>query len=79
MLASYSDYIEHHQYPTGASLVATENGRPAAFLISVELFDVLLAHVETIKKSERLAGTARSEEQFKKALFQNLRRSQRYR
>ena len=54
-------------------LVVTENGRPAAYLISVDMFDALLDHLETIEKSELLAGIAQGEEQFKRRGFQNLR------
>ena len=52
--------------------MVTENGRPVAYLISVELFDALLAHIETIEKSELLARTAHGEEQFKKGAFKTL-------
>jgi prevent-host-death family protein len=53
-------------------LVVTENGRPAAYLISVDMFDALLAHLETIEQSELLAGIAQGEEQFKKGAFKTL-------
>jgi len=38
-------------------LIFTENGRPAAYLISVDMFDALLAHLETLEKSELLEGS----------------------
>ena len=53
-------------------LVVTENGRPAAYLISVDMFDALLDHLEIIEKSELLAGIAQGEEQFKKGAFKTL-------
>ena len=53
-------------------LVVTENGRPAAYLISVDMFDALLAHLETIEKSELLTGIAQSEEQFQEGSFKTL-------
>ena len=53
-------------------LVVTENGRPAAYLISVDMFDALLAHLEIIEKSELLAGIDQGEEQFKQGAFKTL-------
>jgi prevent-host-death family protein len=53
-------------------LVVTENGRPAAYLISIDMFDALLARLETVEQSELLAGIAQGEEQFKKGAFKTL-------
>jgi prevent-host-death family protein len=53
-------------------LVVTENGRPTAYLVSVEMFDSLLSHMETLEKSELLAGLAQGEEQFKLGSFKTL-------
>jgi prevent-host-death family protein len=53
-------------------LVVTENGRPAAYLISVDMFDALLAHVETLEKSELLEGIAQGEAQFTQGAFKTL-------
>ena len=53
-------------------LVVTENGRPAAYLISVDMFDALLSHLETIEQSELLAGIAQGEKQFQQGAFKTL-------
>lgn len=53
-------------------LVVTENGRPTAYLVSVEMFDSLLSHMEALEKSELLAGLAQGEEQFKQEAFKTL-------
>lgn len=53
-------------------LVVTENGRPAAYLISVDMFDALLSHVETLETSELLEGIARGEKQFQQGKFKTL-------
>ena len=53
-------------------LVVTENGRPAAYLINIDMLDALLAHLETIEKSELLAGIALGEKQLKQGAFKTL-------
>ena len=53
-------------------LVVTKDGRPAAYLISVDMFDALLAHLDTIEKSKLLAGIAQGKEQFNKGAFKTL-------
>lgn len=53
-------------------LVVTENGRPAAYLISVEMFDALLSRLETLETAELLEGIAQGEAQFKQGAFKTL-------
>ena len=53
-------------------LVVTENGRPAAYLISVDMFDALLSHLETLETSELLEGIDRGERQFRQGQFKTL-------
>ena len=53
-------------------LIVTENGRPAAYIISVDMFDALIAHLDTLEKSELLAGIARGESQFEQGAFKTL-------
>lgn len=53
-------------------LVVTENGRPTAYLVSIEMFDSLLSQMEALEKSELLAGLAQGEEQFKQGSFKTL-------
>lgn len=53
-------------------LVVTENGRPAAYLVSVEMFDALLSRLETLEASELLEGIAQGEAQFKRGAFKTL-------
>ena len=53
-------------------LIFTENGRPAAYLIGVEMFDALLSHLETLERSELIEGIAQGEEQFKQGTFKTL-------
>ncbi|MCI0397833.1 MAG: type II toxin-antitoxin system prevent-host-death family antitoxin [Chloroflexi bacterium] len=53
-------------------LVVTEDGRPAAYLISVELFDTMLAQLETLEAAELVANLAAGEEQFARGAYKTL-------
>ena len=53
-------------------LVVTENGRPAAYLISVELFDRLMAHLEIRNDEELKTAIALGEEQFAQGQYKTL-------
>lgn len=53
-------------------LVVTENGRPSAYLISVELFDRLVAQLEAIEDAELQAYLAMGEQQFAQGAYKTL-------
>ncbi len=53
-------------------LVVTENGRPSAYLISVELFDRLVAQLEAIEDAELKAYLAMGEQQFAQGAYKTL-------
>jgi prevent-host-death family protein len=53
-------------------LVVTENGRPSAYLISVELFDRLVAQLEVIEDAELQAYLAVGERQFTQGAYKTL-------
>jgi prevent-host-death family protein len=58
---------EVHQAVSNAQrepLIVTENGRPTAYLISIELFDSLVAQIEAVENTELINGIAVGEEQF---------------
>lgn len=53
-------------------LVVTENGRPAAYLISVDLFDALVTQLEAIEQAELKAAIAVADEQFDQGAYKTL-------
>jgi prevent-host-death family protein len=53
-------------------LVVTEEGRPAAYLISVELFDSLIAHLEALEEAELVTNIAIGERQFARGAYKTL-------
>lgn len=53
-------------------LVVTENGRPSAYLISVELFDRLVAQLEAIEDAELKAYLSMGEQQFAQGAYKTL-------
>ena len=53
-------------------LVVTENGRPAAYLISVELFDALVAQLAALDDAELRASIDVGEQQFKQGAYKTL-------
>lgn len=53
-------------------LIVTEAGRPAAYLISIELFDALLAQLETWEQAELTEAIERGEAQFAAGQFHTL-------
>jgi prevent-host-death family protein len=53
-------------------LIVTENGRPTAYLVSVELFDNLIAQLEELENSELVNGIAIGEEQFARGAYKTL-------
>lgn len=53
-------------------LVVTENGRPTAYLISVDLFDLLVAQLEMIEDAELKAYIAAGEHQFAAGAYKTL-------
>lgn len=53
-------------------LVVTENGRPSAYLISVELFDRLVAQLGVIEDAELQAYLAVGERQFAQGVYKTL-------
>jgi PHD/YefM family antitoxin component YafN of YafNO toxin-antitoxin module len=53
-------------------VIVTENGRPAAYLISVELFDSLITQLEVLEEEKVIAGIAAGEEQFTRGEFKTL-------
>ncbi|MFZ0544483.1 MAG: type II toxin-antitoxin system prevent-host-death family antitoxin [Candidatus Promineifilaceae bacterium] len=66
---------ETHQAMSNAQrepLVVTENGRPTAYLISIELFDSLLAQLEALENKELVNGIAIGEDQFASGAYTTL-------
>lgn len=53
-------------------LVVTADGRPTAYLISVELFDALLAQLETADLNDLAASIAIGEQQFAQGAYKTL-------
>lgn len=53
-------------------LIVTENGRPKVYLISVDLFDSLVAQLELIEDAELRAYVAASERQFAQGAYKTL-------
>lgn len=53
-------------------LVVTADGRPSAYLISVELFDRLVAQLEMIEDAEVKAYLSRGEQQFAQGAYKTL-------
>jgi len=53
-------------------LVVTENGRPAVYMISVDLFDALVGQLEAIENAELKAALVAAEEQFANGAFKTL-------
>ena len=53
-------------------LVVTENGRPTAYLISVELFDALVAQLAALDDAELRAAIDMGEKQFEQGAYKTL-------
>jgi prevent-host-death family protein len=53
-------------------LIVTESGQPIAYLISVDLFDKLLAHLEAVDAAELKAAVAIGEEQFAQGNYKSI-------
>lgn len=53
-------------------LIVTESGRPAAYLISVELFDKLLAHIDAADIADLKTAVAIGEEQFAQGKYKTI-------
>jgi prevent-host-death family protein len=53
-------------------LVITDAGRPAAYLLSVELFDDLMRQLATWEETELATAIAVAEEQFTKGAYKTL-------
>jgi prevent-host-death family protein len=53
-------------------LIVTESGSPKAYLISVELFDKLVAHLETMSDEEVKIAVTISEKQFEQGAYKTL-------
>jgi PHD/YefM family antitoxin component YafN of YafNO toxin-antitoxin module len=53
-------------------VIVMEDGRPAAYLISVELFDSFITQLEALETEEVIAGIAAGEEQFARGEFKTL-------
>ena len=53
-------------------LIVTENGHPTAYLISIELFDNLLAQIETLENAEIMNGISSGEEQYARGAYKTL-------
>ncbi len=53
-------------------LVVTENGRPAVYIISVDLFDALVNQLEMIENAELKAHIATGEKQFSQGAYKTL-------
>jgi prevent-host-death family protein len=53
-------------------VIITEHGRPAAYLISVELFDRLMAELEAIDSSELATNITAADKQFNEGAFKML-------
>jgi PHD/YefM family antitoxin component YafN of YafNO toxin-antitoxin module len=50
----------------------TDNGRPTAYLISIELFDNLLAQLEANENAELINGIEIAEGQFARGEYRSL-------
>lgn len=64
-----------HQALTNAKqepLVVIDNGRPTAYLISVELFDDLMSQLEIQELADVTAGIAQGEQQFAQGAYKTL-------
>ena len=57
-------------------VVITENGRPAAYLISIELFDALTAQLEAQEALELATNITVAEDQFAQGKFKTLEQAQ---
>ena len=53
-------------------LVVTENGRPAAYLISVDLFDTIMSQLSSMDDAELRADIETSEYQFAQGAYKTL-------
>lgn len=53
-------------------LIVTENGRPAVYMISVELFDALVNQLELIEQAELKSFIATGEAQFASGDYKTL-------
>lgn len=53
-------------------LVVTEAGRPAAYLISIELFDALVAQLEALEEAELVTSIAAGEQQFTQGAYKTV-------
>ncbi|MCP5100758.1 MAG: type II toxin-antitoxin system Phd/YefM family antitoxin [Chloroflexi bacterium] len=53
-------------------LVVTENGRPAVYMISIDLFDALVEQLEAIEHIELKKAIAIGAEQFDNGTFKTL-------
>jgi prevent-host-death family protein len=53
-------------------LIITEHGRPAAYLISIDLFDRLMAELEALDHTELVANIAAGEKQFDEGAYKTL-------
>jgi len=53
-------------------LVVTESGRPAAYLISIELFDSLVAQLEALEEAELTTSIAAGEKQFAQGAYKTV-------
>jgi prevent-host-death family protein len=53
-------------------LVVTENGRPAAYLISVDLFDTIMSQLSSMDDAELRANIETSEYQFAQGAYKTL-------
>lgn len=70
---------EVHQAVSNAQrepLIVTDNGRPKAYLISIELFDNLLAQLEANEHAEMIEGIKIAEEQFNRGEYKSLEEAQ---
>jgi prevent-host-death family protein len=53
-------------------LIITEHGRPAAYLISIELFDKLMAELDALDHAELVTNIAAGEKQFDEGAYKTL-------
>ena len=53
-------------------LVVTENGRPAAYLVSVELFDAMINQLELLEEAELITAIKKGEQQFTEGNYKTL-------
>ncbi|NHZ71649.1 MAG: type II toxin-antitoxin system prevent-host-death family antitoxin [Aquificales bacterium] len=53
-------------------LVVTENGRPAAYLISVDLFDAIIAQLSSMDDAELRTNIEAGEQQFTQGAYKTL-------